>query len=128
MNIYTEKTFDNFIVGKSNQFAYAASKSLVAELKETYGNSFSPLFIFGDTGLGKTHLLNAVCNEINKNYSDIKIMYITTEEFADEYHVSLVSKSTNEFYKKYKNNTDVLVMDDVQFILGKVKRRTNYLI
>lgn len=118
MNTDTEKTFDNFIVGKSNQFAYKASKALVSELKGPL-NNYNPLFIFGDAGLGKTHLLHAICNEIIKNDSDIKIAYSTAEEFANEYYAALVSKSTDKFHEKYKNNTDVLVLDDIQFILGK---------
>ncbi len=118
MNIDTEKTFDNFIVGKSNKFAYKACKASVAtDLKKE--SCFNPLFIFGNTGLGKTHLLNAICNEINKNDSEVKIAYTTAEEFANEYYSSLASKSTDEFDEKYKSNTDVFILDDIQFISGK---------
>lgn len=125
MNIDTEKTFDNFAVGKSNEFAYKVCKAVTANLNK-YGHCLNPILIFGDTGLGKTHLLNAICNQINKNDADIKITYITAEEFTNEFLSSLASRNRDEFEDKFKNNTDILIMDDFQFISGKQQTQEQF--
>ena len=107
-------TFDNFIVGPSNNLAFAAAKAVSQKQHEKY----NPLFIYGDSGLGKTHLLSAVQNEMQKNYPGINIIYISAETFTNEFLHSISSNSTEKFDEKYRN-ADALLIDDIQFIAGK---------
>lgn len=109
-----EYTFDTFIVGSSNKFAHAASLAVSSNPSGAY----NPLFIYGDSGLGKTHLLYAICNEINKNFENKKIIYVKGEEFTNELIESIKNKSTRDFHNKYRI-ADVLLVDDIQFIGGK---------
>lgn len=108
-------TFDNFVVGKSNQFVYAAARTVA----EHPGKRYNPLFIYGGVGLGKTHLLHAIRNYIHEFSPNLKIMYVTCEQFTNDYIASLYSptknKSIMEFRGKYRN-LDVLMVDDIQFI------------
>ena len=108
-------TFDNFVVGKSNQFVYAAARTVA----EDPGKRYNPLFIYGGVGLGKTHLLPAIGNYIHEFSPNLKIMYVTCEQFTNDYIASLYSptknKSIMEFRGKYRN-LDVLMVDDIQFI------------
>ena len=108
-------TFDNFVVGKSNQFVYAAARTVA----EHPGKRYNPLFIYGGVGLGKTHLLHAIGNFIYEFSPNLKIMYVTCEQFTNDYIASLYSptknKSIMEFRGKYRN-LDVLMVDDIQFI------------
>lgn len=110
----TEDTFDSFVVGDSNKFAYAAASAVANEP----GAKYNPLFIYGNSGLGKTHLLNAICHEIRKNKPDANIIYTRGEDFTNELISYISSKTTSEFHKKYRN-ADILLVDDVQFIAGK---------
>lgn len=116
-------TFENFIVGPSNRFVYAAAKAVASDPGSRLAvNSFSnynPLFIYGNSGLGKTHLLNAICHEIEKNFPEMNIVYIRAEQFANEFYQSMQNKTTDEFHNKYRNNIDVFLIDDIQFISGK---------
>lgn len=111
-------TFDNFVVGKSNQFVYAAAHAVA----EHPGEKFNPLFIYGGVGLGKTHLLHAIGNYIKEYNPNLNIMYVTCEQFANDYIESLSSptknKAVSEFRTKYRN-LDVLMVDDIQFISKK---------
>lgn len=116
-------TFDNFIVGQSNKFAYTAAKAIAADPggQITKGNnlaSYNPLFIYGNSGLGKTHILNAISYEIKRNYPDMKIVYVTCEQFLNEFIACLANKNTDEFREKYRT-VDVFLVDDIQFIAGK---------
>ncbi len=116
-------TFDNFIVGPSNKFAYTTAKAVAADpggqiSKGSSFSSYNPLFIYGNSGLGKTHLLNAISYEIKRNYPEMKIVYIKSEDFLNEFIKSLGNNTIEEFHDKYRN-VDVLLMDDVQFIAGK---------
>ena len=108
-------TFDNFVVGKSNQFVYAAARTVA----EHPGKRYNPLFIYGGVGLGKTHLLHAIGNYIYEFSPELKIKYITCEQFTNDYIASLYSSTKNksimEFRGKYRN-LDVLMVDDIQFI------------
>ncbi len=108
-------TFDNFVVGKSNQFVYAAARTVA----ENPGKRYNPLFIYGGVGLGKTHLLHAIGNYIYEFSPELKIKYVTCEQFTNDYIASLYSSSKNksimEFRGKYRN-LDVLMIDDIQFI------------
>lgn len=109
-------TFENFIKGKNNELARAAAIAV----SENPGNAYNPLFIYGDSGLGKTHLMKAVGNEINKNF-DCNVMYLSSEKFTTDLIESLKDKRNNaesEFRKKYRN-VDVLLIDDIQFIANK---------
>lgn len=109
-------TFDNFIEGPSNKFAYAAAKAIAdSPLMKSNDIGFNPLFIYGETGLGKTHLLQAIKQEINNKFPELNVLYIKAEEFANEYVMALANKTVNEFQNKYRNDIDVLLVDDFQF-------------
>ena len=117
-------TFDNFIVGPSNKFAYTAAKAIAADPggQISSGNTLSnynPLFIYGNSGLGKTHLLNAISYEIQRNYPDMTVTYVKSEEFLNEFISALGNHTTDAFHKKYRDNCDILLVDDIQFIAGK---------
>ena len=107
-------TFDNFIVGPSNNLAYAAAKAVSQKQHEKY----NPLFIYGDSGLGKTHLLSAIQNEMTKNYPGINIIYISAETFTNEFLHSITANKTELFDEKYRN-ADALLIDNIQYIAGK---------
>ncbi|MDL2324096.1 chromosomal replication initiator protein DnaA [Ruminococcaceae bacterium OttesenSCG-928-A16] len=107
-------TFDNFIVGQNNKFAHAAALSVASNPSR----SWNPLFIYGASGLGKTHLLFAIQTEIAKNHPDFKISYIDGDRFTNEIIHAIQEKRMNEFHDKYRT-VDVLLVDDIQFIGGK---------
>ena len=107
-------TFDNFIVGPSNNLAFAAAKAVSQKQHEKY----NPLFIYGDSGLGKTHLLSAIQNEMTKKYPGINIIYISAETFTNEFLHSITANNTELFDEKYRK-ADALLIDDIQFIAGK---------
>lgn len=107
-------TFESFVVGSSNKFAHAAAIAVAANP----GGSYNPLFIHGNSGLGKTHLLNAICHEIKKNDPNANIVYTRGENFTNDLIRYLAQKNMVEFHNKYRN-ADVLLVDDVQFIAGK---------
>lgn len=114
-----EFTFDNFVVGKSNQFVYTAAQAVA----QNPGSNFNPLFIYGNSGLGKTHLMHAIGNYIRNHNPKLKIKYVTCEQFTNSYINSLMSASKNksimEFRETYRN-LDVLMIDDIHF-LGRGK-------
>ena len=117
-------TFENFIVGPSNRFAYAAAKAVASDPGSKLSNgagfsNYNPLFIYGNSGLGKTHLLNAICHEIERNFPEMTIMYVRAEQFANEFYQALQNKTIDDFHSKYRDNIDVLLIDDIQFIIGK---------
>lgn len=109
-----EYTFDTFIVGSSNNFAHAAAQAVAANP----ANAYNPLFIYGNSGLGKTHLLKAIGNEIKKNNENANILYVRGDEFANEIIDAIRTSKTKEFREKYRF-ADVFLVDDVQFIGGK---------
>ncbi len=113
-SIVSEYTFENFIVGDSNKFAHAACYA-VAQSPTTY----NPLFIYGPSGLGKTHLLYAVTNELKRKNPRIRLIYKKCEEFTNELIESVQKGTTVAFREKYRT-ADVLLIDDIQFIAGKV--------
>lgn len=116
-------TFDTFIEGPSNRFAYRAAIAVAEDpgghIKQnlSYGN-YNPLFIYGKSGLGKTHILNAICCEIKKKFPEMKILYVRAEDFANEFIKALGQKNVDDFRLKFRN-IDVLLIDDIQFIGGK---------
>ncbi len=116
-----ELSFDNFIVGSSNKFAYAAAQAVAT----TPGQAYNPLFIYGNSGLGKTHLLNAICLEIKKNNPSSKIIYTRGEDFTNELVQSLERKTMPAFHDKYRT-ADILLVDDIQFIAGKTQTQEEF--
>ena len=116
-----EYSFENFIVGSSNKFAHAASQAVASKPAGYY----NPLFIYGGSGLGKTHLLYAICNEIRKNSPSVKIIYTKGEYIANELIEAIGSGTTPEFRAKYRQ-VDVLLVDDIQFIAGKVSTQEEF--
>jgi chromosomal replication initiator protein len=113
--IDTRDTFDAFVIGSSNRFAHAAALAVA----EDPGHNYNPLFIHGDAGLGKTHLLNAIGNYVCSNFQSHTVKYITTEAFLNEFVYAIRSNSTMEFKRRYREECDVLLIDDVQFMAGK---------
>ncbi len=113
-------TFDSFVVGPSNKFVYAAAKSVA----EAPGENFNPLYIYGGTGLGKTHLMQAIANEIAEKKPSLHVIYTTSEKFLNEYVDSMYSRhgagrdSESRFRNRYRN-VDVLIIDDIQFWANK---------
>ena len=109
-----EDTFDSFIVGASNKFAYAAANAVANDP----GGKYNPLFIHGNSGLGKTHLLNAIAHQVKLTHPEANIVYTRGESFTNELVKYIGQKSTEAFHDKYRN-ADILLVDDVQFIAGK---------
>ncbi len=108
-------TFDTFIVGRSNEFAYAACTAVA---KNMNNKDYNPLFIYGPSGLGKTHLLTAIMNEIKKKNPDINIIFVTAETFANELISAIQAKNTAPIREKFRK-CDLLLLDDVQFLAGR---------
>lgn len=115
-NLNPRYTFDSFVVGPYNELAHAASRTVV----KTPGHSYNPLFIYGNTGHGKTHLIQAVGNHIKKDHPQKKVFYLTSEKFGSEYLNALQAGKAQAFKEKYRK-FDVIIMDDVQFFSGKDK-------
>lgn len=113
-------TFDNFIVGSSNDLAYTASQAVAANP----GIKYNPIFLYGGVGLGKTHLMQAIGNEIISNDPNMRVLYISSETFVSEFleHIRFKKKGFSEKYR----NVDVLIIDDMQFIAGKEKTQEEF--
>ena len=124
----TEKeTFDNFIVGPSNKFAYAAACAVAKRPAESSKNnlSYNPLLIYGNSGLGKTHLMNAICYEIRKKNSSANIIFVHAEDFTNEFIYHISNRTSAIFHEKYRN-ADVLLIDDIQFLAGKTQTQEEF--
>ncbi len=115
-NLNPRYHFNSFIVGTFNELAYAASQAII----ESPGTKYNPFFVYGSTGLGKTHLIQAVGNSIKNKYPDKKIHYLTLEKFATDFINSLQNNKANSFKEKYRKY-DLLIIDDIQFI-GKMEK------
>ncbi|NLT26263.1 MAG: chromosomal replication initiator protein DnaA [Microbacteriaceae bacterium] len=107
-------TFENFIIGGSNRFAHAAAVAVA----EAPARSYNPLFIYGESGLGKTHLLHAIGNYAESMYPGIKVRYVSSEEFTNDFINSIADNKGQQFHARYRTN-DILLVDDIQFLQGK---------
>lgn len=116
-----EYTFDNFIVGRSNQFAFAAAKAAA----EKPGLVYNPLFIFGESGLGKTHLLNAIYNQIRKSSLDAVVFILTADQLTMEIIKTYKAQQPTEWYEKIRS-ADVLLIDDVHLLQGKIGTQAEF--
>jgi len=118
-------TFDTFIEGPSNSFALACSKSVAKNCSEGKVSGYNPLFIYGPSGMGKTHLITAISNEIKDNRPDARIIYVPSETFANDLIAAIKTNRTGDFQEKYRN-TDVLLIDDIQFLAGKERMQEEF--
>jgi len=116
-NLNPRYTFDNFIKGEGNQLARAAAGAIS---DDPGGTSFNPLFLYGGVGLGKTHLIQAIGNQIVKNFPEKKVIYLSSDIFTVEFVESIQTNKVNEFSNFYRS-MDVLIIDDIQFLIGKEK-------
>jgi chromosomal replication initiator protein len=115
-------TFDNFVVGSCNQFAHAAARAVAEKPAEVY----NPLFLYGGVGLGKTHLMQAVGHMMKSNRKEMRLAYISSENFTNEVINSLRYDSMASFRDKYRSKVDVLLMDDIEFIAGKERTQEEF--
>jgi chromosomal replication initiator protein len=120
-NLIPKYTFENFVVGASNQFAHAASLAVANQPGEHY----NPLFIYGGVGLGKTHLINAIGHQIVEKRAALKVLYLSSESFMNELIASLRRDKMDEFKTRFRN-IDALILDDVQFIAGKERTQEEF--
>ena len=120
-NLNPKYVFENYVMGNSNRFAYAAAQAVANNPATTY----NPLFLYGGVGLGKTHLMHAIGNRIKKNDPTMKVLYISSENFTNEIINSIYNKNTEAFRKKYRN-IDCLIIDDIQFLKGKEQTQVEF--
>lgn len=124
-NLNKNFTFDNFVMGDTNKFA----KTSALAVAQAPGTGFNPLFIYGKSGLGKTHLMHAIGNYIEEN-SDLKVLYTTSDDFRKDYAVfSNPSENNLDYAKEFKNkyrNIDVLIVDDIQYLVGAEKTQEEF--
>lgn len=121
-NLHPRYTFDSFVVGSSNELAFAASSAVTREV----GTKYNPLFVYGSTGLGKTHLIQAIGNEIIKAHrSRIRVKYVPSERFVNDVVWAIRTKRMDDVKNKYRN-VDVLIIDDIQFIGGKERSEEEF--
>ena len=113
-NLNSKYTFNSFVVGNNNSFAHAAALA-VAEAPAT---AYNPLFLYGGVGLGKTHLMHAIGNEILKNNKNASVLYVSSEKFTNQF-INAIKDNKNEMFRNKYRNIDVLLIDDIQFIAGK---------
>ncbi|MDO8430005.1 MAG: chromosomal replication initiator protein DnaA [bacterium] len=114
-NLNPRYTLGSFVVGKTNELAYAAASAVVEEI----GRKYNPLFIYGGVGLGKTHLIQGIGNEIKKKYeNNVRVKYVSSEKFTNDVIYGIRNKRMEDMKEKYRN-VDVLIIDDIQFIGGK---------
>ena len=114
MGLNPNYTFETYVVGNNNRFAQAAALAVAEEPASAY----NPLFLYGGVGLGKTHLMHAIGNEILQNFSSKKVLYVTSEKFTNEF-INCIKDNKNEQFRNKYRNIDVLLIDDIQFIAGK---------
>lgn len=115
-------TFETFVVGSSNQFAHAACQAVAKQP----GQCYNPLFIFGGAGLGKTHLLKAIGHQICKENDKAKVLFLTSESFTNELIQAIRTDRMREFKEKYRTGCDVLLLDDIHFLVGKDRTQEEF--
>lgn len=120
-NPYANYTFESFVVGKSNRMAHAASLA-VAEMP---GKAYNPLFIWGGVGLGKTHLMHAICNYAQEKNKNLRTIYLSAEQFLNEFVKAIGNKQTAQFKERYRN-LDILLIDDIQFLGSKEQSQEEF--
>ena len=120
-NLNPKYVFENYVMGNSNRFAYAAALAVANNPASTY----NPLFLYGGVGLGKTHLIHAIGNRIKQNDPTMKVLYISSENFTNEIINSIYNKNTEAFRRKYRN-IDCLIIDDIQFLKGKEQTQVEF--
>lgn len=120
-NLNIKYTFDSFVVGENNRFAHAAALAV----SEAPGTAYNPLFLYGGVGLGKTHLMHAIGNEILKNNKNANVLYVTSEEFNNNLIYGIKEGKMENFRNKYRN-TDVLLIDDIQFLAGRDRNQEEF--
>ena len=118
-------TFDTLIEGRSNEFALACSKSVAKNCGEKAVPDYNPLFIYGPSGMGKTHLITAIANEVRKNNPDFNIVYVTSETFGSDLVNAINNGLISDFHDKYRN-ADILLIDDIQFFSGKERMQEEF--
>ncbi|MCM1006513.1 MAG: chromosomal replication initiator protein DnaA [Ruminococcus flavefaciens] len=118
-------TFDTFIEGRSNEFALACSKSVAKNCGERAVPDYNPLFIYGPSGMGKTHLITAIANEVRKKQPSFNITYVTSETFGNDLVNALNTSHISNFQDKYRN-ADILLIDDIQFFAGKERMQEEF--
>lgn len=119
--INPRNTFNNFIVGPSNQLAHAAATAVAAEP----GNAYNPLFVYGDTGLGKTHLMHAMAHAIQANNPDANVVYLSCEKFTNKF-LNAIRENTLDSFRRFYRKVDVLLIDDIQFLEGKERTQEEF--
>jgi chromosomal replication initiator protein len=121
-NLNPKYRFESFVVGPSNQLAYAAAMAA----GNTPGARYNPLFIYGGVGLGKTHLVNAVGHRVLADRPDARILYVSAERFTNEFIWALQNQRINDFRNRYRNQCDVLLMDDIQFLASREQTQEEF--
>ena len=124
-NLNKNLLFDNFVVGDTNKFAKTAALAVA----QSPGNQYNPLFIYGKSGLGKTHLMHAIGNYIEENNKDLKVLYTTSDEFRKDYTGISNTDNSIDYAKEFKNkyrNIDVLIIDDIQYLVGAEKTQEEF--
>ncbi|HHX38051.1 MAG TPA: chromosomal replication initiator protein DnaA [Clostridiaceae bacterium] len=122
VGLFSRYTFDTFVVGSSNRFAHAAC---VAIANQQSANSYNPLFLYGGSGLGKTHLMHAIGNHVRKHFPAKRLIYVQCEQFVNEFINTIGKGSYNKFRNKYRN-CDLFMIDDIQFIEGKEQMQIEF--
>jgi chromosomal replication initiator protein len=118
-------TFDTFIEGRSNEFALACSKAVAKNCSDRAVPNYNPLFIYGPSGMGKTHLITAIANEVRRNNPEFNIVYVTSETFGSDLVNALNNGRISDFHDKYRNS-DLLLIDDIQFFSGKERMQEEF--
>ncbi len=118
-------TFDTFIEGRSNEFALACCKSVAKNCGTKAIKVYNPLFIYGPSGMGKTHLITAIANEVRKNHPDLNVVFVTSETFGNDLISALNTNLISDFHEKYRNS-DILLVDDIQFFAHKERMQEEF--
>ncbi|MBI4121569.1 MAG: chromosomal replication initiator protein DnaA [Candidatus Ryanbacteria bacterium] len=121
-NINPKYTFESFVIGTFNEFAHAAALAITKNL----GSLYNPFFVYGGVGLGKTHLLHAIGNQVRKEHPDYKVLYLTSEKFVNELVSIIQNREPLHLFKEKYRSIDLLIIDDVQFIAGKAKSEEEF--